>query len=69
MFWQGELSGYGRSSEDSKGVRVLGLGGAESCSELLGWSNGGLLPGGVVSELLSDGVASEREGLKWGSDV
>ena len=60
MVWRGELSGYGRSSEDSEGVRVIGLGGAESCSELLGWSRGGLLP---------DDVVSERKGLEWGGVV
>ena len=69
MFWQGELSGYRRLSEDSEGVQVLGLGEAESCSELLGWSSGGLLPDSVVSELLPDGIVSEHEGLEWGGIV
>lgn len=59
MVRRGGLTGYRASSEDSEELQVLGLGGAESCSESLGWAEGELVPDGVVSEcegLDGDGV-------------
>ena len=64
MFRWGELSGQGRSSEDSEEVRVLGLDGAESRWEF-GWSEGELLLAGVISEW--EGL--EREGVMGGTEL